>query len=209
MNRKANMEEKSNDEPRVFDVAKPGKSGPSATSKPIIVGHKSMIEDPMVKTGASATLDEEAKEIADDKVSDETKNEASDNTKSEDKKEVGPHQAKVVEPPEETTKTEETPVEAPAPAAEPAAVPDEPSEPKEPAASDSDTPDQTAKSDEKETKVSEEEQAQQVAIQKLIEDKQYVVHVGEAHHHKPSRKVMIIAGAAVVLLVGLATYLLL
>jgi len=33
----------------VFDVAKPGKSKPNTGSRPIIVTHKPMMEDPMVK----------------------------------------------------------------------------------------------------------------------------------------------------------------
>lgn len=37
------------EENRVFDVAKPGQSSPSATSKPIIVGHHPAMSDPMVR----------------------------------------------------------------------------------------------------------------------------------------------------------------
>ncbi|HVS79065.1 MAG TPA: hypothetical protein VHD84_02125 [Candidatus Saccharimonadales bacterium] len=41
------------EENRVFDVAKPGSSGPQATSKPVIVGHHPVMNDPMVR-GESA-----------------------------------------------------------------------------------------------------------------------------------------------------------
>lgn len=37
------------DESRVFDVSKPSKFSPSATSKPVIVGHHPIMNDPMVK----------------------------------------------------------------------------------------------------------------------------------------------------------------
>lgn len=37
------------DEKKVFDVSKPSETKPSATSKPVIVGHKPLIGDPMVK----------------------------------------------------------------------------------------------------------------------------------------------------------------
>jgi hypothetical protein len=37
------------DEDRVFDVARPGHSNPSANSKPVIVGHHPTLSDPMVK----------------------------------------------------------------------------------------------------------------------------------------------------------------
>lgn len=36
---------------KTFDVSHPGKSTPSATSRPVIIGHGSMIEDPMVQSG--------------------------------------------------------------------------------------------------------------------------------------------------------------
>ncbi len=39
---------------QVMDVSKPGKSVPSATSKPIIVGHKPMVQDPMVTADTNA-----------------------------------------------------------------------------------------------------------------------------------------------------------
>lgn len=42
---------------RVFDVAKPGKSAPSASAKPIIISHHPMMQDPMVKPDGG---DEEA-----------------------------------------------------------------------------------------------------------------------------------------------------
>jgi hypothetical protein len=34
---------------KVFDVAKPGKTTAASTSKPVIIGHKNMLKDPMVK----------------------------------------------------------------------------------------------------------------------------------------------------------------
>jgi hypothetical protein len=36
------------DENRVFDIAKPGRGTPQATSKPVIVGHRPAVNDPMV-----------------------------------------------------------------------------------------------------------------------------------------------------------------
>lgn len=39
------------EENRVFDVARPGRTAPGPTSKPIIVGHRPMQSDPMVKEG--------------------------------------------------------------------------------------------------------------------------------------------------------------
>jgi hypothetical protein len=39
------------DENRVFDVARPGRTAPEPTAKPVIVGHHPMQSDPMVKEG--------------------------------------------------------------------------------------------------------------------------------------------------------------
>lgn len=36
---------------KVFDVAKPGKSAPDPTTRPVIVGHKPLVQDPMVNSG--------------------------------------------------------------------------------------------------------------------------------------------------------------
>lgn len=41
------------DETRVFDVARPGRSSPDATSKPVIVGHHPTMNDPMMKEADS------------------------------------------------------------------------------------------------------------------------------------------------------------
>lgn len=44
------------DENRVFDVTRPGKSGPHATSRPLIVGHRPLLDkDPMVRSADSAS----------------------------------------------------------------------------------------------------------------------------------------------------------
>ncbi len=41
---------------KVFDVAKPGKSAPSASGRPVIIGHKNMLKDPMVKDNEVSDL---------------------------------------------------------------------------------------------------------------------------------------------------------
>ena len=52
------------DEDRVFDVSKPGKSNPSATSKPIIVGHRPTMADPMMRTDTGQDITAEASAAA-------------------------------------------------------------------------------------------------------------------------------------------------
>jgi hypothetical protein len=44
------------DAPRVFDVSKPQRQSPSATSRPLIVGHRPMMSDPMVREGMLSHL---------------------------------------------------------------------------------------------------------------------------------------------------------
>src|SRR5579862_64205 len=43
------------DEDRVFDVTKPNRVNPSATSKPVIVGHQPTMSDPMVRGDTQPT----------------------------------------------------------------------------------------------------------------------------------------------------------
>lgn len=50
----ATPEKPKTDKPKTFDIAHPGKSAPSSTTRPLIVGHGPMIEDPMVKKEKSA-----------------------------------------------------------------------------------------------------------------------------------------------------------
>ncbi len=47
---------------KVFDIAKPGKSAPTATSKPVIVTHRPVLQDPMVVN--IAVTDDELKPLA-------------------------------------------------------------------------------------------------------------------------------------------------
>lgn len=44
------------DEDRVFDVTKPKHISPSATSRPVIVGHRPLVSDPMVRDSGSSTM---------------------------------------------------------------------------------------------------------------------------------------------------------
>ncbi len=184
---------------KVFDIAKPGDSSPSSTSKPVIVGHKNMIEDPMVKASASATLDGAPEE------GDETK------ADKEPGEGFGPHKAEAIIPPTEAVgakpdEAAETPA-ADSEKAEPTPAP-APESDKPAGASDSLPETDESKPAEKNDKVDEEEKAKEEAIQKLIENKQYVVHVGESHHRKLSKTTIIIIAAVVLLLAAFTAFLL-
>lgn len=45
---------------QVFDVAKPGKASPDATGRPLIVGHKPLLTDPMVTPDSTSDQDKTA-----------------------------------------------------------------------------------------------------------------------------------------------------
>lgn len=193
---------------KVFDVAKPGKRRPSATSKPVIVGHKNMIEDPMVRKGSiQITADNTDEEAVDPAKS-----------KSEEAK-LAPHEAKPIMPLAAADKSPEPsaePVESTEPEAKPQETTDqsvkpaeseesgEASEAAEVQVSDSlpDQPETPAKLADKEDKAAQEEKARTEAIQKLIESKQYVVHVGESSHRKRGKWLIISLLILVLLVVG-------
>lgn len=59
------------DENRVFDVTKPKDVAPSATSKPVIVGHQPMASDPMVKETDKPAEDATHIKVIDDSQKDE------------------------------------------------------------------------------------------------------------------------------------------
>lgn len=46
-------------DPKVFDVAKPGKSAPAPTSKPIIITNRPVLKDPMMSEGSDQSPDEQ------------------------------------------------------------------------------------------------------------------------------------------------------
>ena len=179
-----------NQDPKVFDVSKPGSGEPSATSRPIIVGHGNMIEDPMMKTSTSATVDGKAE---DEDTADPTK------VKAEPEEELAPHHAKTVEPPAGLAAA----IEESSPEAAP-----KPAETDQPAGASDSLPAEEAKPKEKPEKVNEEEQARQEAVQKLIEGKQFVVHVGENKHQRQGKMLIVIALVILLLIGGAAAYLL-
>ncbi len=182
------MNAKNDDTSGVFDVAKPGQSRPDTTSRPIIVGHKSMVEDPMVTASASTSVAASKKD-----------NDEQDSSLKSTEDKIAPHEAHPVSPLHETV--------APEPP-----TPEPPTKPSEdnPKTSDSSAI-QQAESDKKEKetetseeKVSDEEKARQATVQKLIDDKQYVVHVGEEKRQRSKRILLLILGVGAVALLLIA-----
>jgi len=193
-------------EKKVMDVAKPGKSAPSSTSKPVIVGHKPMIQDPMVtpsESGEETTTSSEEKvtstrsvkkivplgdqeeakkeDAADDEPAAET---AEDDSKEEKSKESTA---------EETTEAvaEEAPAEAETAEEKPSTD--------ETAAVDAIASQATKR---KEGDLTEEEKKKAEAINKLIEDKTYYLKIGHANKKRNSTIYALLALVLVVLVGG-------
>lgn len=57
---------KADKDDRVFDVAKPGKTAASASSRPLIIGHKNILKDPMVKESAITEISGDSKPTKED-----------------------------------------------------------------------------------------------------------------------------------------------
>ncbi len=184
-----------NDDERVFDVAKPGKSEPSSTSRPVIVGHKKMIDDPMVTPSASATLDSK-------------KNGEQSGTllgKPPEEQSLAPHEGKSVVPiSSETTEHSGSSTPQKDSATPDAKTPENTETDKDKPVPDETVPDaveSSKKTDktnaaDKLEQMSQEEKARQAATQKLIESKAYVVHIGEVKQRRNVRLILIGLGGA-------------
>lgn len=218
------MTTKNNDPERVFDVAKPGKKGPDATSRPVIVGHKNMIEDPMVKQAEAATKSNGKHKDENDKPAFLSKEVMEDES-------VAPHEAKTINPPdgaediqqpvdasepEVTDDSTKTPVDDD-PSGKAAieetqaadSVPDDEAVTELPTAAEATDKPKDAEEARKQQKADEEEKAKQAAIQKLIESRQYNVKVGEIKHKRSARRglamlivILLLAAVTAVLLLN-------
>lgn len=167
-----------------MDVSKPGKSMPDLSARPVIVTHRPMVQDPMVKTNIKV---EEPSGPSDPEPS-----------ASEFKEPDQPYEKKVIKPinnPEpsepQETKTENTKESEPVaqkPSSEEAAV-------VEAVASQ-------AKSGKKDGEPSEQDKANKEHIKKLIADKTYFVSVGQVTRRRNRRAVVALAVFVLIALSG-------
>jgi hypothetical protein len=154
---------------QVMDVAKPGKSAPDSTGRPVIIGHKPLLkQDPMVNGDSN----KDAEETADEKL-------------------APLHGEKVIAPPEDVPPKEET-AEAPAqPAPEPAEEkPEEKPQEETPVGDDSAAVDavaEQANAKKKDGEISEEDIKKQEALAKLVEEKKYFVPINVASRKRNAR----------------------
>lgn len=184
---------------KTMDVAAPGKQTPDTTARPIIVGHKPMIKDPMVKP-------EDTEEIV---------------AAGEPKIEQVVHATKIIEPPQSAevaeqaqpnTSDEVSGAEEVAPSAEsaqeiaPAAENTPPTEeaPDETADQPADSTVESNESAEvdalaeqvdtgkKDKEPTEEDKKKQEQIQKLIAEKKYFVPIGQVTRRRKNRQAILI-----------------
>lgn len=192
---------KSKSGPKTMDVSHPGRSMPNATSRPTIVGHRAVLQDPMVvaskdgkeslpvasMTGRKLTPpSEEPKEpVADEKdeaTAEPAEGEVTITDSIDDKPKKDQEPTEDTEEPKQPVEEEAKPEED---APEPAKAPEQ--EDKEP----SDAP--ATKLDEQKLvdKKLQEDQAKQEAIEKLVTDKTYYVPIGQKKHRRTKRSTVI------------------
>lgn len=172
-----------NDKP-IFDVAEPGKSTPSPTSRPVIIGHGPMLKDPMV------SQQEDQAEAPKPEVQE---------TKKPDSSPAGAAK------PKETSKAKEAPKDKKlVPSAEASA------EIKETAKKDSQAAVVEAVADQavakKSTKATPEEIAKQAELEKLVEDKTYFVPIGQVTKRRKRRRFASVFIVLIIAAFGVAYY---
>jgi hypothetical protein len=165
---------------KVFDVAKPGKSAATATSRPVIVGHGAMLRDPMMQDQDKPT----SQEKSDIQIRTTPKRVAPPTEPATPESEAEP----AVIPAEETPPQEATP-----------AVPESPPE------SDDAATEEALPDDPVTTKKKADQQAQteadnhQKEIDALVAKKTYFLPIGQATRRRNRRRFLV--GFMVVLLV--------
>ncbi len=194
------------DSKKTMDVSAPGKQTPDTSARPIIVGHKPMIKDPMVKpedTQEVVATEEPAvepiihmtktieppKEI---EVSEQAQPSTSDGVSGAEEAAPSAEVTEEITPPTETLPQEE---EAPAEEAEQPA--DEPVESNESAEVDAIA--EQVDAGKKDKAPDEEEKKRKEQIQKLVTEKKYFVPIGQVTRRRKNRQAIIVLVLLIVL----------
>ena len=187
---------------KVFDVSKPGKTAAGASSRPVIVGHRTILKDPMV-TEPTATVEEDTP----NQISAQPPSAPDLPAKSnEPTSSAGTSGERTIEPP--TKQADKTP--------EKESADQSPSDKEAAKATDSnresfgDNPDSAAidstagqaAAKKQAEKAAQEAAAQQAAMEKLVTDKKYFVPIGEKTRKKRSLR-HILVGIILILVLGI------
>ncbi|MES2971077.1 MAG: hypothetical protein V4702_02025 [Patescibacteria group bacterium] len=174
------------DTKKSMDISRPGKTPPDESSRPVVVSHRPMMQDPMmIKTDTKAPEEETpaTKSIEPPSHSSKVIQPLNEQASEDDNKTP----ANTVEEIESTTKDEETK----APESSESAVVDA-------------VVDQVGAGKKKGGGLSEADKAKQDALQKLITEKKYFLPIGHGHHS--GKKSSPIALILLVLLVAAAGF---
>ncbi len=212
---------------KVFDVSKPGKTTASASGRPLIIGHKSMLKDPMMKEEVKLTdgsaPDQNAPTEPEDKPSGSPKlpevvDETATKAPSSNKIQIKPVSEESETLPKSSKKVDEPSVndsisdEAPAPDEE-GSEEDKTDEVEAKDTIESDDSKSSseagevaavaaeAESEKKVEQESKQEAAQKIALEKLIEEKKYVVPIGQKQRKKRSLR-NVLLGIVLILVLG-------
>lgn len=211
---------------KLMDVAHPGKTAPSASSRPIIVGHGPMLKDPMVQkeeteTAKPITITHE-KVIAEPEEMKQDVPAPDEPTQPEEPRlklpdpteETSPEVAPVVSEVSEPKPAEQSPV-----AKEPAEAPEVPAAETKPPVDNDNTSSfngddgaaveavAQASADKKKTDEQQKEiEAQEAKIKELIANKTYVIPLSVASHKRHHRTALIVVLIVLTLLAGAAAY---
>ena len=176
---------------KALDVAKPGKSLPDESARPVIVSHRPIVQDPTIRDDAPSS-DVETKD-PEKPVSNHSKiiQPLPEDVPSPDTTKEEP--AEPEKTPAETTETSvPTPKSAPAPASSETAEVDA-------------LADQAGEKTDKKTqdKLTEEEKKKQGELQKLVQSKKYFVPIGQVTRRRQNRRAIILFVLFIVVIGGL------
>lgn len=176
---------------KVMDVSKPGSTAPDASSKPVIVGHKPMVADPMVSRKGNA--ESEPKPLAQTGKKLEP---ISADMKVTEKKEGQPKKAEAPKTEPEVTPSEKPEITEPKPEV-PETKPEEAKSP-EPEETEEKKPKDDKAKEEEEKKLAAEAEAA-AKVQELIDSKKYFVKIDDSNTRSIKTFVMTVL---IVVLVG-------
>ena len=176
---------------KTFDVSKPGKSMPSSTSRPSIIGHRTLLQDPMVTPTAEPKEDDTitvkttaktilvpTKEAVAEAQSEEEKPKKSHETDQKEDQPAEPTEVETKEPEEETKKPEVSESQPDEKPAEPTEADTTEADETNNNEDSSDTAKPSAEADKITNKKMEEELAKAAVLEKLVTDKTYYAPIG-------------------------------
>lgn len=181
---------------KAIDVAKPGKTSPDASSRPVIVTHKPMIKDPMMKDEAAETPQAQPVKVNNRSkvIAPPSKTDASAQPVEPEAAEAKPAEEEVTP---ETSATDTTQNETADTSA------DEQKAAEKDAAIVDAVAEQADKDKQQSNELTEEEKQRQAELDKLIADKKYFVPIGQVTKRKNNRRTLMILLVLALLLVGL------